>query len=231
MRSSNRQRGAVIASAASAVFLAIGTAAPAAADTEVPTPDYFTSHFVVHATPGEVVSSDGEPGAGEPGASGTFAFAINSDDEVICYDIELSGVTPPYQSAARTATHIHEAAAGENGPPRLAFPNPAGDGDVLTSTGCMQGPFTTGLTDDEGNDTGEGFSLKEIEANPSWFTADTHTADFVPGAVRGQLTEVTSGTGSLDSGSLGSGSLGSGSLGSGSGSFGSGSGSLGSLGS
>lgn len=36
-------------------------------------------------------------------------------------------------------------------------------------------------------DTGTGFSLKEIEANPSGFFADVHTATYVAGAVRGQL--------------------------------------------
>lgn len=82
---------------------------------------------------------------------GTFNFMINSDSEIICYDITLNGITPPYESGAKTATHIHQAVAGENGPPRLAFPNPAG------------------------------------------FSADTHTANFVPGAVRGQLTLLPAG--------------------------------------
>lgn len=36
-------------------------------------------------------------------------------------------------------------------------------------------------------DTGIGFSLKEIEENPSGFFADVHTAAYVAGAVRGQL--------------------------------------------
>ena len=168
-------------------LLAVAGAAPAFAETAVERPDSFTSSYTVAATPDQVVGPDGAMAPGEPGAMGTFNFMINSDLEIICYDITLNGVTPPYESGAKTATHIHEAVAGESGPPRLAFPNPEGEG-VLTSSGCLQGPFTTGLEGDDGIDTGDGFSLKEIEANPAGFSADTHTANFVPGAVRGQLT-------------------------------------------
>lgn len=168
-------------------MLALVGAGPAAAETEVERPDSFTSGYTVYATPDQVVGPEGQQGVGEPGATGIFNFMINSDEEIICYEITVNGVTPPYQSAAKTATHIHQTVAGENGPPRLAFPNPEGEGEQLTSSGCMQGPFTTGLEGDNGADTGEGFSLKDIEANPAGFSADTHTSAYVPGAVRGQL--------------------------------------------
>lgn len=167
------------------------TAAPAHANTEVDEPDTFTSAFTSMATPDQVVDSEGNEAPGEPGATGEFTFRINSDLEIICYDITVNGITGGYESPAATATHVHEAAAGESGPPRLAFPNPEPVGDgPRTSSGCLQGPFTTGLIDDDDVDTGEGFSLAAIEADPASFSADTHTANFVPGAVRGQLTEV-----------------------------------------
>lgn len=38
-----------------------------------------------------------------------------------------------------------------------------------------------------GVDTGTGFILKQIEANPAGFFTDSHTARYVPGVVRGQL--------------------------------------------
>ncbi|KNC18674.1 hypothetical protein AC792_10660 [Arthrobacter sp. RIT-PI-e] len=174
-----------------AALVAVLGASPAYADTAVERPDTFTSAFTVSATPDQVINSDGDSAPGEPGALGTYNFMINSDEEIICYDIALTGVTPPYQSPANTATHIHEAVAGESGPPRIAFPNPEGEG-TLTSAGCLQGPFTTGVLND-GVDTGEGFSLKEIEADPAGFMADTHTAAFVPGAVRGQLAALPMG--------------------------------------
>jgi hypothetical protein len=189
----HRLRMTVGVSAVAATMLLGGALPAAAADDPVAEPATFTSMFTTSATPDTVIDPDGNPAPGEPGATGTFNFRINSDEEIICWDITLRGVTPPYQSMARTATHIHEADAGMGGPPRLAFPDPedAGDG-TLTSSGCMQGPFTTGIEAD-GVDTGTDFSLAQIEANPAGFSADTHTANFVPGAVRGQLSPVPMG--------------------------------------
>lgn len=181
-------RTAVLAGTAGALVLA--AAGPASAETEVAEPAEFTSAFTAMATPDMVVNADGVVTPGEPGASGTFMYRINSDLEIICYDITLSGVTPPYMSPAKTATHIHEAAAGQAGPPRIALPNPEDDGSgELVSSGCLQGPFTTGLAP-EGTDTGQGFTLAQIEADPSAFFTDTHTSAFAAGAVRGQLTQV-----------------------------------------
>ncbi len=175
---------------AAAAALALAATTPANAETAVPEPDSFTSAFVVNATPGEVIGTDGVPAPGEPGAQGTFEFRINSDLEIICYDITLTGVTGEYQSPAKTATHIHEAAAGQPGPPRIAFPNPVDDGSgTRTSSGCLQGPFTTGLPAG-GPDSGTGFTLAQIEANPAGFTGDTHTAAYAAGTVRGQLVAV-----------------------------------------
>lgn len=112
--------------------------------------------------------------------------------DLICWHITLKGVTGPYQSPAKTATHIHEAAKGRSGPPRLAFPNPepAGSGPETDkySMGCMSGPFTTGVLAN-GVDTGTGFTLKQIEANPAGFFTDAHTTSFVAGVVRGQMDQ------------------------------------------
>ncbi len=178
---------------AAAAALALGATTPAAAETAVPEPDSFTSAFIVNATPDQVIGTDNvTPAPGETGATGTFEFRINSDLEIICYDITLTGVTGDYQSMAKTATHIHEAVRGAGGPPRIAFPNPVpvdGDEALRNSSGCLQGPFTTGIVNN-GVDTGTGFTLAQIEANPAGFTGDSHTANFVPGVVRGQLQAV-----------------------------------------
>lgn len=168
--------------------LAVGT--PAHAETEVPEPSSFTSAFTVMATPDQVINNDGVATPGQDGATGTFTFRINSDLEIICYDIRLEGVSGDYQSPAKTATHIHQAVAGQPGPPRIAFPNPAPIGDgPRTSSGCLQGPFTTGVVAN-GADTGTGFTLAQIEADPSGFSADSHTVLSPAGVVRGQLTSV-----------------------------------------
>jgi hypothetical protein len=36
-------------------------------------------------------------------------------------------------------------------------------------------------------DTGTGFSVAQLEANPEGFFSDTHTVEFAAGAIRGQL--------------------------------------------
>lgn len=169
--------------------LPMALALPASAETEVDRPDSFTSAFTVNATGDNVINPDGESVPGSEG-TGTFNYMINSDEEIICYDLTTTGVEPPYESPAKTATHIHEAVVGQAGPPRLAFPNPEGDGEVRTSSGCLQGPFTTGVEGEDGEDTGAGFTLSMLETNPANFFGDTHTEEFVAGAVRGQLTPM-----------------------------------------
>lgn len=206
------RRSALAAGIGLAIPMAL--ALPASAETEVDRPDSFTSAFTVNATGDTIINGDGESVPGSDG-TGTFNYMINSDEEIICYDLTTTGVAPPYESGAKTATHIHEAVVGQSGPPRLAFPNPEGDGEVRTSSGCLQGPFTTGIEGEDGTDTGEGFTLSMIETNPANFFGDTHTSEFVPGAVRGQLTPmpvggVETGQGGLATDSGSSAALGAG---------------------
>lgn len=184
-------RGPAIAGAAALGLATTALLAPAAhAGSEVERPDEFTSAYMAWAVPNEVVDDDG-PAPGEPRATGEFMLWINSDLEVICFDIELDGVTGDYQSPAVTATHLHEAAPGEAGPPRLAFPDPEPVGDgPRSSSGCLEGPFVTGVEDDDGNDQGEGFTVAQIEEDPAAFFVDSHTEQHPAGAVRGQLTQV-----------------------------------------
>ncbi|KAL8954821.1 MAG: hypothetical protein Q9183_006914, partial [Haloplaca sp. 2 TL-2023] len=100
----------------------------------------FTSKYHVVATPDQVVSGDDNPQktGGLPGTKGFYDLAINSDKDVICYNIVLIGFRGEYQSAANTATHVHEGAKGQTGPPRVVFPNPQGKGLVRISRGCLQ---------------------------------------------------------------------------------------------
>ena len=129
-------------------------------------PAFFTSTYHIVATPDQVINGT-TPTPGEQGAIGSYDFGINTALDVICYvstpsrssspgpradlkqDIVLKGVTGDYQSAAKTATHVHAAAKGATGPPRLAFPNPLpiSDDPKVTrySKGCLKGPFTTGI--------------------------------------------------------------------------------------
>jgi hypothetical protein len=149
-------------------------------------PFTFTSYYEVKATPDQVVNGT-TPTGGLSGSSGLFKIGINSELNLICYNIEIYGFRGEYQSPAATATHIHEAAKGASGPPRVAFPNPVDVGNgVRRTVGCQQGPFKTGLLAN-GKDTADGFHISQIEKDPKGFFADTHSSLAVPGAVRAQL--------------------------------------------
>ncbi|KAH8722980.1 hypothetical protein GQ44DRAFT_621483 [Phaeosphaeriaceae sp. PMI808] len=149
----------------------------------------FSSMHMINAVPEEVVNGT-EPTGGIAGATGNFNFGINAEMNMICYNITLHNFQGDFASPATTATHIHEAARGASGPPRISFPNPelvGGEGStVRNSAGCLKGPFVTGVMVD-GKDSGEGFHVNMIEANPAAFMADTHSSLALPGAVRGQL--------------------------------------------
>lgn len=167
------------------------TASPALAeDAPVPEPPTFTSTLTATLTPDAVRADDGAPVPGQQGASGQFTLRLNSRQDIVCYDIRMTGVTPPFSSPARTATHLQEGQPNESGNPRMVFPDPQGPpGGPMTSKGCLQGPFTTGVVVG-GADTGTGFTVKDLEANPAAWFVDTHTEQYRTGAVRGQLSKT-----------------------------------------
>ncbi|KAH7071724.1 hypothetical protein FB567DRAFT_209779 [Paraphoma chrysanthemicola] len=149
---------------------------------------YFSSSYYVKATPDQVVNAtSGLLVPGQPGAQGIFKYGINVEENTICYNITLSGVTGEYRSPAITATHIHEGPKGKAGPPRLAFPNPKGPDHRRVSYGCLTGPFFVGTNNTAGVDNAAGFHVRQIVANASNFFTDSHTVQYSQGAVRGQL--------------------------------------------
>lgn len=155
-------------------------------------PFEFTSTYEIVATPDQVVDANNTFTGGLKGAKGLYKFGINSNENVICYNITLTGFKGDYESPADTATHIHEAVKGKAGPPRIAFPNPKEIGkDTRRSVGCIAGckdGFVTGVINPAtGKDQGFGFNVKKIEDNPKGFFADVHSSKAVPGAVRGQM--------------------------------------------
>lgn len=150
-----------------------------------PSPFKFTSTYHVLATPDQVVNGT-TPTGGLPGCTGVYDFAFDSVSNTVCYNIVLTNFSGTYQSPALTATHIHQAVKGASGSPRIAFPNPAGDGHERVSRGCLTGPFKTGVMV-QGKDSGDGFHVGMIEKDPAGFFADVHSSLAVPGAVRGQL--------------------------------------------
>ncbi|EME84226.1 uncharacterized protein MYCFIDRAFT_112301, partial [Pseudocercospora fijiensis CIRAD86] len=139
----------------------------------------FTSTYRIKATPDQVVDANNTATGGLPGCTGYYDFGINSELDTICYYIKFEGFRGEYQSPADTATHVHEAAKGKSGPPRLAFPNPkpVPGKNYRVSAGCLTGPFETGVVNNAtGMDTGAGFKVKQIEDSPWGFFADVHSS-------------------------------------------------------
>lgn len=81
-------------------------------------PFVFTSTYNVRATPGQVVDAQNNKTGGLEGCTGTFNYGINSHENIICWNITVSGFRGDFQSPARTATHIHQGDRGKSGPPR-----------------------------------------------------------------------------------------------------------------
>jgi len=179
--------------AATATTAVAQAAYPTPADAKTPTE--FTSTYEITATPEQVVNANNTLTGGLAGAQGLYKFSLNSKTNTICYNITLTGFRGDYSSPASTATHIHEAAIGKSGPPRIALPNPVeavAGSNIRQSVGCIQGTqdgFVTGLKNaTTGQDQGFGFTVKRIEDNPSGFFADVHYSEAVSGAVRGQFS-------------------------------------------
>lgn len=174
---------------------------------EVSRPKYFTSTIRTEATTKQIIST--MTNASVPGAANGKAYyelKLNTHKDILCYDIVLTGsdISTDYSFPAKTATHTHQAPFGRNGPPRLAYKNPAEKVSsklfwkILAKIGynarrsqaCIKGPFTTGLIDaSTGKDLGSasGFTLSALESNPTGFFSDVHTVQFSQGAVRGNM--------------------------------------------
>ena len=100
---------------------------------------------------------------GDPNGRGE-AYVFSTGAGVICYVIEVSKIAPA------TAAHIHEAAAGANGPPVLTLSAPRNG----SSAGCI--------------DTGNPTLAAEIALSESSnYYVNVHNAEFPGGAVRAQL--------------------------------------------
>ncbi len=104
------------------------------------------------------------PGPGDPDGSGTATIRVNPGQREICYSITVNNI------AAATAAHIHEAPAGSAGPVVVTLGAPTNG----TSQGCAT--VTRELA-------------KEIMRAPADYYVNVHNAEFMPGAVRGQLSK------------------------------------------
>ncbi|MGH9282672.1 MAG: CHRD domain-containing protein [Acidimicrobiales bacterium] len=109
---------------------------------------------------------------GDPDGRGeVYVFGIDGDPTTLCYVLTVDGV------ATASAAHIHEAAAGVNGPvvANLAAPGDGNAADCLTEGETGKFP---------GNPAG---IVQDILENPADYYVNVHNADYPGGALRGQL--------------------------------------------
>lgn len=105
---------------------------------------------------------------GDPDGSGTATITIDPATGEVCWDITVTNIAPA------TASHIHVGAAGVSGGVVVPLDT---DGFTGSTTGCAAAPAEA--------------DLAAIIASPAGFYVNVHTADFAPGAVRGQLAVMS----------------------------------------
>ena len=119
--------------------------------------------YTVAMTGAQEVNASGVPNQGDPDGVGTGSITVNVGQGTVCWDFEVSGIAAP------TRGHIHEAAAGANGPIVVGF----FEADSVALAGCR---------------TAERDLLRELLVAPEHFYLNVHNAQFPGGALRGQLS-------------------------------------------
>ncbi len=103
------------------------------------------------------------------GRGEAYVFGIDGDPTTLCYVLTVDKIRTP------VAAHIHEGAAGTNGPvvANLAAPADGNAADCLTEG--EEGTFVGDQT------------VADILANPQDYYVNVHNEKFPSGAIRGQL--------------------------------------------
>jgi hypothetical protein len=104
------------------------------------------------------------PGPGDTNGSGTAQITLNTDKNEVCYDLTVTKLDDA------TAAHIHEGAAGKEGPVKVPFDAPKGG----SAKGCK---------------TADAAVIKDIMANPANYYVNVHSTSHPKGAIRGQLSK------------------------------------------
>lgn len=107
---------------------------------------------------------------GDPNGSGeAYVFGIDGDVTTLCYILTVDKI------GTATAAHIHEGAAGSNGPVVVSLAAPA-DGNAAD---CLTEGETGKFVGDQ--------TVLEILNNPSDYYVNVHNVEYPNGAIRGQL--------------------------------------------
>jgi hypothetical protein len=139
-----------------AVIMACALLLPAAVIAQGPTPS--GNVYSLFAT----LSGGNDIPPGDPDGFGYARVTIDLDANTVCYQLSVARTDVPI------AAHIHEGAAGVNGPVVVPFEAPA--------TGLVKG---CALVDPA--------LAASIVNNPAGYYVNVHTEAYPPGAVRGQL--------------------------------------------
>ena len=113
----------------------------------------------------EVDPVTGAVGVGDPDGSGTATITLNPGQEEVCFELTVADIDTPI------GAHIHEGAAGTNGPVVVGLEPLPPTGDS-SSSGCV---------------SLERQEIIEILRDPSNYYVNVHTGLFPGGAIRGQL--------------------------------------------
>ena len=104
------------------------------------------------------------PGPGDPDGSGTAKIRLNQGQGRVCFSLEVSGILPA------NGAHIHVGEAGVAGPIVVTLTPPTSG----SSSGCASADKDL---------------IKAIRQHPEQYYVNVHNADFLAGALRGQLSK------------------------------------------
>ena len=104
------------------------------------------------------------PGPGDNNGSGTVQVTLNSDKNQVCYDLSVAKIDEV------TGAHIHEGAAGKEGPVKVGLDAPKSG----STKGCK---------------TVDAAVVQDMMAHPANYYVNVHNASHPKGALRGQLSK------------------------------------------
>lgn len=113
---------------------------------------------------GKLTGSAEASGAGDPNGSGMVQVTFDADKGEVCYELTVEKIEEA------TAAHIHEGAAGKDGPVKVALDAP--------KTGAAKGCKSA-----------DAVVVKAIMEHPENYYVNVHNAAFPKGAIRGQLSK------------------------------------------
>jgi hypothetical protein len=137
--------------------LALAAGALVAGGSALGAPSSSPKKFTVHMTGGQEVPK------GSPTATGTFRYQLIPSTGQVCYSLDWSKI-----GGTALSSHIHKGAKGKSGSVVIPLSGVA----PVKHSGCVKAAKSL---------------INAIQAHPSRYYVNVHTAKYPNGAVRGQL--------------------------------------------